>query len=521
MNHTHINIDCTRHLGVIQRIWAAIGYDELNWTYTERGKALYDTLGKNVFTAGNYYVRMHNTFTSGNGLSAPAWGAGNVYHTMPDDSVQYDWHILDQTFDTITQNGGIPFVELGFTPRDLTQDHNSATGFTPAMDVGREPYELGAWKQPPSNYERWGDLVQAFVQHVVARYGADMVKRWRFELWNEPDIANYWHGTPEDYVHLYDVTEAAVRSVLPEAAVGGPATTGEGQDFLEQFLAHLSATGRKPDFISFHTKGAAFTPRRVYNPFAQPARDSHSTPKMVGDIERSLAVVAKFAHLHDVPVYVDECDPAVGTVYGMYDNPNFVITNGEHYPTFMCQLVARMLDHKQIAQLTHWAFYMEGKRWFEGNRTLVDNENIEKPVLNGLRLLEMLAGAQRLPVISDNEQVGALAAQTTEGWRILLWHHIDAWWEKGITSVTMVLAGVTTAKPNATLWRIDQTHANAFRAWQALGSPAAPSVEQIALLRKQGALQAESLPIIKDAAGVRVQLEMPLYGMAMIEIAAT
>ena len=85
----------------------------------------------------------------------------------------------------------------------------------------------------------------------------------------------------------------------------------------------------------------------------------------------------------------------------------------------------------------------------------------------------------------------------------------------------MVLDGVTTAKPNATLWRIDQTHANAFRAWQALGSPAAPSAEQITILRKQGALQAESLPIIREAAGVRVQLDVPLYGMAMIEIAAT
>jgi hypothetical protein len=70
----------------------------------------------------------------------------------------------------------------------------------------------------------------------------------------------------EDYCRLYDVTVAAVTDALPEARVGGPATTGGGVAFLERFLAHCAegtnavtgGRGTRLDFVSFHTKGAAF-----------------------------------------------------------------------------------------------------------------------------------------------------------------------------------------------------------------------------------------------------------------------
>ena len=88
--NAHLQINANDPQGVIERIWANIGYDELNWTYTTRGKALYRTLSNDVFTQGAYTVRMHNTFTTGNGLSSPAWGAGNVYHTRVDGSAYYD-----------------------------------------------------------------------------------------------------------------------------------------------------------------------------------------------------------------------------------------------------------------------------------------------------------------------------------------------------------------------------------------------------------------------------------------------
>ena len=87
---------------------------------------------------------------------------------------------------------------------------------------------------------------------------------WYFEVWNEPDI-DYWHGTPEEYWKLYDYAVAGVRKALPNAIVGGPATTGpvvEGCSISQELPGALengkSAANGQPipmDFISFHAKG--------------------------------------------------------------------------------------------------------------------------------------------------------------------------------------------------------------------------------------------------------------------------
>src|SRR5205814_481414 len=108
-------------------------------------------------------------------------------------------------------------------------------------------------------------LVRVLTDHLVERYGRETVLQWYFEVWNEPDI-DYWHATPEDYWKLYDYAVAGVRSALPGAKVGGPATTSprsdKAQKFLQNFLEHVNtgksaATGSVVplDFISFHVKG--------------------------------------------------------------------------------------------------------------------------------------------------------------------------------------------------------------------------------------------------------------------------
>jgi xylan 1,4-beta-xylosidase len=406
-------------------------------------------------------------------------------------------------------------------PRDLSRAEARPAVFRGDQDLGREPYESGAWKEPPKDLGRWGELVGAFVRHLVERYGEREVATWRFELWNEPDIPHYWRGSFEEYAELYEVTVAAAKGAFAGAQVGGPATTGFGAEFLDRFLTHLDQSGTSADFLSFHTKGAFFTPRRLYNPFLEPNRESHSTARMLREIGESLAVIQRHPKFREVPVYVDECDPAVGTIYGVYDNPNFVITNGEHYPTFVAQLIGKLLDEEQIEYITHWSFYFEGKRWFEGNRTLVDNENVEKPILNGLRLLERLAGGQRLAVNSSDERVGGLAVRADDGLLALLWHHDDAWWaEAEPAELEIELGGLATEATSATLWRIDREHANTFRAWQALGSPDDPTPEQVEQIRAAGQLRPEQLPLERSDGGTRARLRLPLHGLALVEVSA-
>jgi xylan 1,4-beta-xylosidase len=515
MSDATLTIDRAKTLGPLKRIWASIGYDELNWTTTSRGKEIHRILGSDVFTSGPYWVRMHNTFTSGNELSTPAWGAGNPYFEQDDGAPYYRWDTLDEVLDAIIEPGGIPLVELGFMPRDLSsvQQDGPAGNYTPAMT----DYELGAWRYPPKDLNKWRDLVHEFVKHVVARYGEEHVAQWRFELWNEPDIRHYWRGTHEEYCALFEASYSGAKSAFAGAQVGGPGTTDKGNEFLAGFLTHLRSVGIVPDFLSFHTKGAYFSPYRLFDTSRPYTKDTPSTEKMLADIRASLDTISSFPELAGKPVYIDECDPAVGTIWGVFDNPNFVVTNSEHYPSFVAQLAGKLLDDDRVTFFTHWAFYFEGKRWFEGNRTLFDNENVEKPIVNGLRLLERLAPGTRIAVSSTHDEVGAIASDDEQALRILAWNHTDPWWVEGAKSITLDFPKLPAGK-SATVTRLDRDHANTFRAWQAAGESQHLTPEQIAALKNSATLKSESIDLQLTATGASLTLDIPIHGLALIEI---
>ena len=54
---TLIQVDCQSVTGELKRIWRSIGFDEINWSYTERGKDLLKTLkGMKNTTIRNIYA---------------------------------------------------------------------------------------------------------------------------------------------------------------------------------------------------------------------------------------------------------------------------------------------------------------------------------------------------------------------------------------------------------------------------------------------------------------------------------
>ena len=68
-------------------------------------------------------------------------------------------------------------------------------------------------------------MIDAFVRHLVERYGIDEVAAWYFEVWNEPNIG-FWGGKPYQgtYFELYDHTARTIKNVDQRLRVGGPST---------------------------------------------------------------------------------------------------------------------------------------------------------------------------------------------------------------------------------------------------------------------------------------------------------
>jgi xylan 1,4-beta-xylosidase len=190
---------------------------------------------------GFRYIRFHGLFCDDMG----------VYQEDEQGRPIYNWQYVDELFDFLESIGMKPFVELGFMPSALAS--GSQTIFWWHGNV-----------TPPKDYAKWAGLVAAFVRHYTERYGADEVRQWYFEVWNEPNLDGFWMGNPgkksyaewsvgarAEYFKLYATTARAVKSVDAAYRVGGPATAGEG--WIDETLAYCADHKVPIDFISTHS----------------------------------------------------------------------------------------------------------------------------------------------------------------------------------------------------------------------------------------------------------------------------
>jgi len=149
----------------------------------------------------------------------------------------YSFFNADRIVDFLLSIGMRPFVELSFMPAALAS--GGATIFSYRGNV-----------TPPADYRAWAELIRRLVSHWATRYGLDEVRRWYFEVWNEPNLPAFWAGTREQYFALYRHTAEAIKGVDAELRVGGPATAANA--WLPEFLDFCDRDGVPADFVSTH-----------------------------------------------------------------------------------------------------------------------------------------------------------------------------------------------------------------------------------------------------------------------------
>jgi xylan 1,4-beta-xylosidase len=176
---------------------------------------------------GYRYIRFHGLFHDDM----------DVVKKTSDGKIVYQWHHIDKVFDSLLAMGLKPFVELNPMPAEIAS--GTKTIFYYRMNV-----------TPPRDYALWENLIHHFITYIYDRYGAEEVRSWFFEVWNEPNLDGFWDGTQQDYFRLYAASAKAIKNIDPLLRVGGPATSKaswliEMVDFCEKEQIPL-------DFITSH-----------------------------------------------------------------------------------------------------------------------------------------------------------------------------------------------------------------------------------------------------------------------------
>ena len=151
----------------------------------------------------------------------------------------FNFQYVDLLFDSLLEIGIRPIVELGLMP-DV---------------MGNEEKYVFRWKMnktPPKEISEWSQLIEETVRHFTYRYGEEEVKKWYFEVWNEPNHPSFFSENKniDEYFKIYDAAAFAVKSVCCDYKVGGPATAGLG--WIPETIEHCKEHNVPLDFISSH-----------------------------------------------------------------------------------------------------------------------------------------------------------------------------------------------------------------------------------------------------------------------------
>ncbi|WP_338554148.1 helix-turn-helix domain-containing protein [Paenibacillus sp. KS-LC4] len=182
---------------------------------------------------GFQYIRFHGIFDD----------EMMVARLGPDGKPIFSFGYVDQVVDFFRSIGLRPFFELGFMPGDFA-------------DQSKFFFHKKSYMSMPKEMWHWTALLEAFMQHLLNRYGSAEVGSWRFEFWNEPDGGLFWPGTFIQFLELYEASFKAIKQVFPQAQIGGPCVQGDTLVYrgrwMERYLAYCTERKCLPDFLTIH-----------------------------------------------------------------------------------------------------------------------------------------------------------------------------------------------------------------------------------------------------------------------------
>ena len=479
---------------------------------------------------GFNYLRMHGLFDDDM----------FVYFEKPNGEVVYNWQYVDEVYDRMLSVGVKPFVELSFFPEGIAADNSKMQMWY----RNRISFDI-------TRLDKWRNLVKAFTQHVVDRYGIDEVLTWYFEVWNEPNLnmnpkAGFFDGTKSDYFKLYKASVEAIKSVDKRLKVGGPATSNFIADFryddevyepsrsrfysqdiinkqqwkgswIEDFIAFCEKENLPLDFISTHPYPTDY----ALDPESGRSKDAiryvHSLRDDMNWLKEQLAK-SKYPNAE---IHLTEWSTSPNSRDKMHDI----------LPPAAYILKCNLDNIGKVNSLMYWTFadiFEEkggGESIFHGGFGMINFQGLVKPSFHAYRMLHQL-GDEKLyysdPLFvsrfSVTGKITALAFNYPEEYEgaVPSAKNFSYYMEASSKQIDFTLTGLTPGKAFV-IETLDKSHGNVYDDYVAIGAPRSPSHEEIAYLRQKAwDTKKETIKVASDGT-LRLKLELLPWTCVLIK----
>ena len=443
---------------------------------------------------GFRYIRFHDIFHDDMG----------VYREV-DGRPVYDFTRIDHLYDRLLGVGIKPFIELGFTPDAMKTSDQT----------------IFYWKGNTSHPQpdKWSALIDAFVRHLIDRYGAEEVRSWYFEFWNEPNLDGFWERADQAaYFDYYGRTVRAIKAVDPALRVGGPSTAGA--DWVPEFLAHADQHDLPVDFVTTHTYG-------VDSGFLDEMGESdiklsRNPDAVLGDVRRVRAEIEASTR-PNLPLFFTEWSSSYNPRDPVHDD-----YFGAAY------ILSKLRQTEPLAQgMSYWAytdlFEEPGPqtRPFDGGFGLMTPDGVRKATWFAFKYLNSLG--DRELATGDDQSIAAMKGDTVQ---VLAWR--DVLPEQPVSNrpffrqvrpaaegpaLALTLEGLTPGRYEARIRRTGFRQNDAYTAYLEMGRPTALTADQLAELQALTADTPASQSLDVGADG-KASLTLPMrdHDVVMIEL---
>jgi xylan 1,4-beta-xylosidase len=472
-----VNIDAGNVTSPLPHFWEkAVGSDRTIVGLREQWR---QDLVRVARDTGMRAVRCHGLFDDEMGIAQS--GAG-----------EFNFLYVDQIYDFLLDHGVRPFVELSFMPEAFASSANRVFAYKGNTS-------------PPRNWRDWHDMVQAFTRHCVSRYGASEVSGWKFEVWNEPNIA-FWAGTQEEYFELYRQSALAIKSVSSRLQVGGPATAQ--LDWIPDLIQFCERKNLPLDFVSTHVYPGD-PQRHIFGSEAAVPLEQ-VIPRGVAKVKSQIESSA-MPHL---PLWITEWSS---------QNPAFIahtIKNCVGLAEAMCYWTfSNVFEEKGVPEgifnetfgmMDQWGIARQSLHAFAFMHRLGDRQlrTSDGPVLATARADGSLA-ILAWNLVAEKEPVGPTTGNPNQS-------NVSPQSAGGGITLRLRLSGLAGIR-QARISQLSSESGCVLPAWKAMGCPRSPSREQLSELRTAAELPAPSDLRLPEGEHPEVAIDLPPNGVALLE----
>jgi xylan 1,4-beta-xylosidase len=408
-----------------------------------------------------------------------------------------NWQTVNYVIDSMIDRGLQPVFTTSFIP--------SAMASGPVT-----VFSTNAHTSPPKDWAQWESFVRDAVQQAVDRYSLDVVRKWPFEVWNEPNLRGwFWGGDLADFNRLWETTYRAIKSVDSSLRVGGP-STGRAE-WLEELIDFGQQHDCPPDYLITHiynNDSAVDHPLAPFDPSAI-TRGSKS-PTFATDIMRSVRA------LLDRRGFKGELH------WNEWGRSFHAVDHHREHPSeaaFIARLLGEVSQEADV--FSYWCLsdiYDQvgyGREAFFGGYGLLNLQGLRKPAYHAFELLAKL-GTERVAISGDRLDSTCNAIVTSSGNRahILVYasEHDDEPARQSVAITVNVPAGSRAVQ----LHRIDSIENNVITRWRELGAPVYLSRQHTKELADDNALKPSSSSVVVENGEAHFTMESP--GIALLEI---